>query len=90
MDLGRSDPNPGWARLFKGWAGVDEALTRHPTSSVALAARAGDGRRRRRRRRCPMKMAVICDGNLREDLEFFSDLCDEGGGGEEDGDEGSR
>jgi len=28
MDLGRSDPNSGWARLFKGWAGVDEALTR--------------------------------------------------------------
>jgi len=35
-------------------------------------------------------MAVICDGNLREDLEISSDLCDEGGGCEEDGDEGSR
>jgi len=35
-------------------------------------------------------MAVICDGNLREDLEISSDLRGEGGGGEEDGDKGSR
>ena len=51
MELGRSDPNPEWARLFKGWAGVPVPVFSLPPALLLLALLLL-GLRVWRRRRC--------------------------------------
>ena len=70
VDVGGERKSPQiYAAKAKAGAVVDEALTRHPTSSVALAARAGDGRRRRRRRRCDVGGLELSPARISDDKD---------------------
>ena len=51
MDLGRSEPNPEWVRLFKTWAGVPVTVYFLPPALLLLDLPLL-GLRVRRRRRC--------------------------------------